>query len=64
MNLKKKTLRRHTSMLPIDERLIPDVFSFSHVKGVARMFLIAEILLSTLVVIGTLILILLHAVSL
>jgi len=60
----KKTPYRISSQLPIDDRLIPDVFSFSHVKGVARIFLITEITLSTLVVIGTVVLVILHAVSL
>jgi len=60
MGLKKKTSHRHSSKLPIDERLIPDIFSFSHVKGVARLFLITEIVLSTLVVIGTLFLLILN----
>lgn len=38
---------------PIDTRVLPDIFSFSHVKGVARMFLLTEISLSVCVVIGT-----------
>jgi len=41
------------SWLPVDSRLIPDIFSFSHVKGNARIFLLLEIILSILVVIGT-----------
>ena len=62
--MKRIKLHRNSSVLPIDERLIPDIFSFSHVKGVARIFLITEITLSTLVVIGTLILVILNVVSL
>ncbi|KKT38618.1 MAG: hypothetical protein UW22_C0009G0024 [Candidatus Gottesmanbacteria bacterium GW2011_GWB1_44_11c] len=46
-------------MLPIDIRLIPDIFSFSHVKGIARVFLMMEVILSTLVVVGTVILVIL-----
>ncbi len=42
--------------LPIDSRIIPPLFSFGHVRGVARFFLLIEILLSLLVVMGTLIL--------
>lgn len=40
--------------LPIDSRLIPSLFSFGHVHGVARVFLLIEMLLSLLVVMGTL----------
>lgn len=40
--------------LPIDSRLIAPLFSFGHVRGVARFFLEIEIVLSLLVVIGTL----------
>jgi hypothetical protein len=39
--------------LPFDSRLIPDIFSFSHVKGIARIFLIVEMVLSVLVVSGS-----------
>ena len=41
--------------LPIDSRLIPPIISFNHVKGLPRIFLIIEIILSSLIVIGTLI---------
>jgi len=40
--------------LPIDIRLIPDIWSFGHVKGVARAFLELELTFSCLVVFGTL----------
>ena len=56
----KKTPYRISSQLPIDVRLIPDIFSFSHVKGVARIFLFTEMVLSTLVVVGTVVLVFLH----
>ena len=39
--------------LPIDSRLIPNIFAFGHVKGIARIFLVIEIVSSVLVVIGT-----------
>lgn len=61
MRSKKKKSIRHFSQLPIDERLVPDIFSFSHVHGIARIFLITEILLSSLVVLGTVILVVIHA---
>lgn len=40
--------------LPIDSRLITPIFSFGHVRGIARFFLEVEIVLSLLVVTGTL----------
>lgn len=46
--------------MPIDSRIIPLLFSFGHVRGVARFFLLIEILLSFLVVMGTLILMVLR----
>ncbi|MCJ7826581.1 hypothetical protein MUP56_03120 [Patescibacteria group bacterium] len=58
--MKKKTPYRISSQLPIDVRLIPDIFYFSHVKGVVRIFLMLEITLSTLVVIGTVTLLVLN----
>lgn len=42
------------SWLPVDSRLFLPLLSFSHVKGLARLFLEVEIVLSVLVVIGTL----------
>ena len=52
--------RRRSSLhpipwLPIDSRLIPPIFSFSHVHGAARIFLEIEIVLAVLVVVGTLV---------
>ena len=41
--------------LPIDSRLLPSILHFGHVKGLARVFLEIEIVLSLLVVIGTLV---------
>lgn len=51
------------SWLPIDSRLISPLFSFGHVKGVARVFLEIEIVLSLLVVLGTMILVFFSIVS-
>jgi len=39
--------------LPIDERLIPQIISFGRVRGMARIFLGLEMLLATLIVLGT-----------
>jgi len=60
MGLKKKPIHHSFSDVPIDIRVIPDVFSFSHVKGIARIFLITEMTLSTLIVIGTVALLVLN----
>ncbi len=51
------------SWLPVDSRLFLPILSFSHVKGLARVFLEIEIVLSLLVVIGTLTLLALRMVS-
>jgi hypothetical protein len=59
MERKRKKIRGSTYQIPIDERLIPDIFLFSHVKGIARIFLLFEIVLSSLVVLGTIILVVL-----
>jgi hypothetical protein len=45
--------------LPIDSMFVPN-FQFSHVRGLARIFLSCEIILSVLVVLGTLSLVALH----
>lgn len=42
------------SWLPIDSRIVPHLFSFGHVKGIARLFLQIEMALSVGVVLGTL----------
>ena len=46
-------LRLSKRILPIDERIFPDIISFSHIKGVARIFLIIEMTCAVLVVLGT-----------
>ncbi len=52
--MRKQTRKiKAISWLPIDSRLFP-FFSFGHVKGIARVFLQVEIILSLLVVIGVL----------
>lgn len=52
VGMKKKPV----SWLPIDSRLLPPIFSFGRVKGLARLFLIAEMTFASLVVLGTLLL--------
>lgn len=47
-------LGKPISWLPIDSRLLPPLFSFSHVRGIARFFLQLEIILATGIVVGTL----------
>lgn len=49
--------------LPIDSRLIPPLFSFGHVRGVARLFLIIEIVLAVLVVLGTMIIVIIKRLN-
>jgi len=63
MGTKKNKPYNYASHLPIDARLIPDIFSFSHVRGLARLFLITEITISSLVVIGTLVLVVLRVLG-
>jgi hypothetical protein len=60
---RKKTVTRQTSSvewLPFDSRLIPDIFSFGHVKGISKVFLTLEIIITFLVVLGTLSLVILN----
>ncbi len=56
MGRRKRNSSKILNTLPIDARLIPDIISFSHVKGLARVFLMTEMLLAVLVVLGTLLL--------
>ncbi|MBI5614301.1 hypothetical protein HY947_05225 [Candidatus Gottesmanbacteria bacterium] len=52
----KKRITKHEndfSWLPIDSRLLPHLFSFGHVKGIARVFIEIEMILSVFVVLGT-----------
>lgn len=46
--------------LPVDSRLILPIFSFSHVRGAAKLFLTVEMILALGVVIGTLAVMILH----
>lgn len=64
---RRKTTRpyRHLSKaiqwLPIDSRLFP-FLGLSHVKGLARIFLIIEMTMSVTVVAGSLVLVILHII--
>jgi len=42
------------SWLPVDSRLMLPLFSFTHVRGIAKIFLTVEMILAFAVVIGTL----------
>ncbi len=46
------------SWLPIDSRLFTPFLSFGHVKGIARVFLQTEIILSLLVIFGVFVMVL------
>jgi len=61
--LKRKfTSSREISWLPIDSRIIPSLFAFGHVRGIAKIFLIIEMLLAGFVVTGTMLLIVLSII--
>jgi len=49
--------------LPIDSRLVPDIFSFTYVRGYAAFFLKLEMILALLVVAGTLVLVVMSALG-
>jgi hypothetical protein len=51
----KSSYIQKNSWLPIDERLIPHIIEFGHVKGITRIFLEFEIAMSLLVVLITVI---------
>jgi hypothetical protein len=58
--LKRKPIESsEISWLPIDSRILPSLFAFGHVRGLAKIFLIIEMLLAGFVVTGTLLLIVL-----
>lgn len=46
--------------LPIDSRLILPLFSFGHVHGVAKVFLVIEMVLAVGVVLGSLMMVVLR----
>jgi hypothetical protein len=57
----KRSVRSHTHVLkhsksidwlPIDSRIIPNILSFGHVQGFAKLFLQIEIVLALVVVVG------------
>lgn len=55
--LKRKSVESsELSWLPIDSRILPSLFAFGHVRGLAKIFLIIEMLLAGFVVTGTLLL--------
>jgi len=55
MDTGRRATQKHVqiSWLPIDSRLVPSIFSFGRVRGIARIFLLVEMLLAVLVVVGT-----------
>ncbi len=57
------TTQPDLSWLPIDSRLIPSIFSFGRVTGMARIFLTIEMVFASAVVVGTLILLVLEALG-
>ena len=64
MKMKRKNTKEQSlGWLPIDSRLIVPFISFSHVRGVAKLFLTIEMLLAFSVVLGTFIILLFHFIS-
>jgi hypothetical protein len=67
MSKRRKSLQGHThseksiSWLPIDSRLFPFI-SFSHVHGLARVFLTIEMVLSVSMVMGTCLLVIVTSI--
>ncbi len=57
--LHKQRSNKALSWLPINERLIPPIFTFQRVSGLSRVFLEIELALSVFVVLGTLLIVLL-----
>lgn len=49
--------RSKQDWLPIDPRILPPLFHFGNIHGIAKVFLFIEMILSSLVVIGTLLLV-------
>ncbi len=43
--------------LPIDPRILPPLFHFGNIHGVAKVFIVIEMILATMVVVGTLFLV-------
>ncbi len=57
-------MKKHPiSWLPIDSRVLPQLLSFNHVHGIGKLFLFVELLTASLVVIGTLVLVLLSVIT-
>jgi hypothetical protein len=57
VNPKMRSVKEPLDWLPFDPRIIPDIFRFTYVKGFAKFFLLLEITLALLVVLGTLLLV-------
>ena len=60
MAKRRRPAKQPIPWLPIDSRIIPHIFSFGHVKGITKVFLQIEMVLSVGVVIGTLIIVFLR----
>jgi hypothetical protein len=62
----RKKMKHDTKLLwlPIDSRLIPPLFQFSHLGTAAKIFVMVEMVLSGSVVVGTGILVVLHLLGL
>lgn len=56
--------QKPVSWLPVDSRLFGSFLSFGHVHGIARIFLEMEIILSTIIVLGVVIITYLHLANL
>jgi len=57
---RKNTKEQSVGWLPIDSRLISPLLSFSHVKGIAKLFLVVEMIFALSVVLGTFVILLFH----
>lgn len=54
IHIQKKKVTSQTAWLPIDESLTRDLFTLTHVKGIAKVFLLIEMILAVLIVFCTL----------
>ncbi len=59
-DLKMKKNKKPIAWLPVDSRLFGPFLSFGHVRGIARLFLEVEIILTVAVVGGTVALVVLQ----
>lgn len=62
MRKQNKKIRKKSDafIFPFDTSLLPNIISFGHVKGIARIFLQVEIIMAIIIVIGTCTLVLIH----